>query len=230
MISIRKFLMPIALTIFILPSCATLQNFLSAPTDLENITAIREVLNSSAFRALTVLAKTTDHGIEGLLPDEVKPVLSTLKTLGLGDEIKKLDDQVGTASEIALLEGKGLMEDAIGELKISDAPAIILGGEDAATQVLRTAMYGAIKKRYGQRLDEEFADINELKHWDTAVSTYNLFAKNKIEGSLSDFIAARAVDAIFLGMGKEETEIRKNPSALNNPVVTKVFDYYRNNP
>ena len=208
-------------------SCSTLQNLAMAPSNIETINAVKEVLNGSAFKAIEGLAKASNGGLEAVLPEEVRPVLATLKTLGLGDEINKLDKKVGMVSEAAYIESKGLMSDAIKEVKFEDAASIVMGGENAATIALKNAMYGAVKKRYASRLDGELANIDETKHWDTAVSAYNLFAKNKIEGSLSDFIAERAVDAVFVAMGKEEAVIRKNPASLEKAVVTKVFDYYK---
>jgi len=204
-----------------------LQNIALAPSNLETINAVKEVLNGSAFKAIEGLAKASNGGLEAILPEEVRPVLATLKTLGLGEEINQLDKKLGVVSEAAYLESKGLMSDAIKEVKFDDAASIVLGGENAATIALKNAMYGAVKKRYSKRLDGQLANVDETKHWDTAVSAYNLFAKNKIEGTLSDFISERAVDAVFVAMGKEEAVIRKNPASLDKAVVTKVFDYYK---
>ncbi len=208
-------------------SCSTLQNLAMAPSNLETINAVKEVLNGSAFKAIEGLAKASNGGLEALLPEEARPVITTLKTLGLGDEINKLDKKLGVVSEAAYIESKGLMSDAIKEVKFEDAASIVMGGENAATIALKNAMYGAVKKRYSDRLDGQLANVDETKHWDTAVSAYNLFAKKKIEGSLSDFISERAVDAVFIAMGKEEAVIRKNPASLEKAVVTKVFDYYK---
>jgi hypothetical protein len=118
------------------------------------------------------------------------------------------------------------MKDAIDELTFGDAVAIVVGGEDAATEVLREAMYGGVTKRYSQRLDEELQKTEVNKYWPMASTTYNLFAKEKIEESFSDYLAKRAVDALFLTMGKEEKEIRIDPASLGKATVTKVFDYY----
>jgi hypothetical protein len=225
---IRRFL-TIGMIIVGTCSCSTLQNFIAAPTNLETITALKEILNSSALRTLTSLATASDSGLIGLLPEEVRPVVATLRTLGLGSQLDQLDQKVTDVSKIALKESSGLMEDAISQVRFEDAVAVVTGGENAATTVLKNAMYGAVSQRYGDRLDTELSKVDETKHWDTAISAYNLFAKNKIEGRLSDFIAKRAVDAIFVGMGKEEAVIRKNPASLDKEVVTRVFDYYKNN-
>ena len=214
------------LSLCLLVSCSTLQQLAYVPSRLENIQAVKELLNGSAFRALAIVANSANQGIEGLLPKEVRPVISTLRTIGLGNEIDQLDRKVGMASKAVLSESTGLMEDAIYQLDIADAVGIIKGEPNAATALLKNAMYDAVKNRYSQKLDGELSKIDETKHWETAVSAYNLFAKNKIEGSLSEFIAEKAVDAVFLTMSNEETEIRKDVNVLEKEVLSRVFDYH----
>ena len=214
--------------VFTLTSCATLQNLLMEPSSLETITALREVLNSSAFRTINKLAQVQQDGVESLLPEELQPVLTTLKTMGLGREIEKITNAIGDASGVVLEESKGIMTDAIKEVSFTDAVAIVTGAPDAASIALKNAMYGAVKKRYSDRLNIELDKTDAKRYWPMAQSGYNLFSKNKIEGELSDFLAERAVDALFIGMGKEEAVIRQNPQSLGKPVVTKVFDYYKN--
>ena len=215
------------LFVFWLPSCSTLQSLVAEPSTFETISALREVLNSSSFRAINALSKVNQNGVESLLPAELQPVLSTLKTLGLGNEIDNITRVVGNISGEVVKESGGIMKDAIAELKFTDAVAVVVGGKDAATQVLKQAMYGSVKKRYSSRLETELGKTEILQYWPMATSAYNLFAKNKVNGSLSDFLSERAVDALFLSMGKEEAKIRQNPADLGKAVVTKVFDYYQ---
>jgi hypothetical protein len=199
------------------------------PTSLETIMAVKEVLNSSAFKAIKTFSKlNSDQGVMAILPEELAPVLNTLKTLGMGEDVDKITQKIGEISALVVDESSGIMKDAISEVKFSDAVAIVVGGEDAATQVLREAMYGSVKKRYSEKLDVELNYAEVTPYWEMATGTYNLFAKKKVDTNLSDFLAERAVDGVFLAMGKEEKEIRRDPASLGKAVVTKVFDYYKN--
>jgi len=216
------------LSCFLLASCSSVKNLQYVPSNLEAIAAIKEVMNSSAFRAIQSIGSAQSNGIESILPVEAQPILNTLKTLGLGKEIENINKSVGAVSSVVVSESGPLMEEAIKNIKVTDAANIILGGENAATLALKNAMYGAVKTRYSDRIAQEFQKVPEVKYWDTAVSTYNAFAKNKIDSKLEDFVAERAVDAVFIAMGKEEAVIRQNPSNLGKEVVTKVFDYYKN--
>jgi hypothetical protein len=216
------------IALFSFSSCATLQSLISEPTAFETISALREVLNSSTFRSIKKLQDIQNQGALAVLPDEVSLVLNSLRTLGLGNEIDKVTKGIETASGVVANESAGIMTDAIKEVDFGDAVAIVTGGQDAATQVLKNAMYVTVKKRYSTRLDTELDKTDANKYWPMAATAYNLFAKDKIDNSLSDFMAERAVDAVFIGMGHEETEIRKDPASLGKAVVTKVFDYYKN--
>jgi len=209
-------------------SCATLGALGIKPTSLETVMALKNILNSSTFRALKTLKTLNDEGAVGMLPDELQPVLGAMKTLGYGAEIDKVTQQIGQVSKVALSESQGIMTDAIKEVSFGDAVSVVLGGEDAATAVLKNAMYGAVKKRYSSRIDQQLQGTEAAQYWPLATGAYNMFSSKKIDGNLSDFMAERAVDAIFLTMGKEEKQIRNNYQALGDQVVTKVFDYYKN--
>jgi len=207
-------------------SCKTMSHLMTEPTVLENVSAVKEVMNSSAFKAITTLTKLGGDDPTAGLPKEVGMVLGALKNLGLGNEMDKTLNSIGMASRLVTAETKVLMQESIQELDIKDAAAIILGGESAATSVLKQAMYGSVKKRYSARLDQELNKTDATKYWPMAASAFNLFAKNKVEGKLSDFMAERAVDGLFLTMGKEEKKVRTDYKSLGSQTVTKVFDYY----
>jgi len=222
----KRILLPVLTLTILFSSCKTLGDLGIKPSHLETVMALKNVLDSSSFKALKTLKKLNDGGVEDALPKEVGVVLNTLKTVGYGEEVDKVTKSIGTASNVVLGESESIIGDAISELKFTDAVAVVLGGEDAATNVLKRAMYSTVKKRYSSRLNNELGKTDALKYWPIAAGAYNIFAKNKMESSLPDFLAERAVDGLFLAIGKEEAKARTDYKAIGNSVVTKVFDYY----
>lgn len=214
------------LTILSLSSCATLNQIGIKPSTLETVLALKEVLNSSTYRTISTLKKLNDGGVENILPEQMGAVLSGLNMLGYSKEVEQINQQITQASKIALTESEGIIKDAVSELKFSDAAAVVLGGEDAATGVLKSVMYTSVKKRYSAQLEEVLAQQEASQYWPIAANAYNLFADQKVDSSLSDFLAERAVDALFIGIGKNEKAIRSDYKSLGKQVVTKVFDYY----
>lgn len=210
------------------PSCKTLSALGLEPSALETALALKEVLNSSTFKAVKTLKNFSDNGVDGVLPEQLQPALSALRNAGLGGEVDKITGQINKASGLALDETQGVITDAIKSLTFKDGAAVVLGGGDAATEVLRQAMYRSVKKRYSERIDAELNKTEAAQYWPVAAGAYNLFAKDKVDGSLSDFLAERAVDALFLSIGKQERQTRNTYKDLGSAVVTKVFDYYKN--
>ncbi len=210
-------------------SCKTLGELGLKPSSLETVMALKNILDSSTFKAIKKLKNINEVGLENTLPSEVGTVLKTLKTVGYGDEVEKMTKSIGQASTLVLVESEEIIGDAISELKFTDAVAVVLGGEDAATNVLKRAIYSTVKKRYSARLRQELDKTDVNTYWPIAAGAYNIFAKNKMEGTLSDFLAKRAVDGLFLAIGKEEAKARTDYKAIGNTVVTKVFDYYSKN-
>jgi hypothetical protein len=226
----KKIILPfIAFTIVTFTSCSVLSDLNIKPSNLETVMALKNILDSSTFKALKAFNGVNDDGIASVLPDEINTVLKTLKTFGYGKEVDQVTLSISNASKVMLKESEGIIGDAISELKFTDAVAVVLGGEDAATNVLKRAMYDTVKKRYSARIEQELGKTEALTYWPIAASGYNVFAKKKVNSSLPDFLAERSVDAVFLAMGKQEASIRTDYKSLGNSVVTKVFDYYSKN-
>lgn len=223
----KRLLLPILTLAVLMSSCKTLGELGLKPTNLENVMALKNILDSSTFKAIKQLKNLNDGGLENALPAEVGTVLRTLKTVGYGDEVDSVTKSIGQASSLVLGESEDIVKDAIGELKFTDAVAVILGGEDAATNVLKRAMYATVKQRYSTQLGNELGKTDALTYWPIAASAYNIFSKDKINGSLPDFLAERAVDGLFIAIGKEEAKARTDYKAIGNSVVDKVFDYYK---
>jgi hypothetical protein len=214
----------IAATIF--SSCAGLKKNVK-PSDLENVAALRDLLNSSTFSAIKTLSQLSSNNPETLLPPEIAPVLQTLRNLGMAEEIDKISVEIGAISKLVLDESQVILADAINQTKFNDALAAVVGGQDAATQVLRNNMKISVKNRYSSLIDQQLEEHDINTYWPLAQNAYNLFSRKKIEGSLSDIMAEAMVDVIFTAMGKQETELRNNPSQIGTDVAMKVFTYYQ---
>lgn len=214
------------LIIFCSSACNILSGLGVEPSALETAVALRKVLDSSTFKTLKTLKQVNDEGIEGALPDELSTVLKGLRTLGVGGEVDAVTRQIEQATRVALVETEGTISDAIKTLRFKDAAAIALGGGDAATTVLREALYATVKQRYSQKIDAQLDRTEAKQYWPMAASAYNLFAKRKVQNDLSDYLAERAVDVVFLTIGKEERQTRANYRQMGDQLVNKVFDYY----
>ena len=222
--------LPITMTIgLFLSSCSTLNQLNIKPSSLETVMALQEILNSSTFRAIKKLSALYSEDPVKSLPTEFTTVIDGLKTLGYGAEVDKITKQTSQVASLVLNESESIIKESIKEVDFGDAIAIVTGGKDAATQVLKNNMKSVVRKRYAEKLNLELSKTELNTYWPIAAGAYNIFAKNKVDASLSNFLADRAVDGLFLAIGHEEQEIRKDYKSLGVSVVNKVFDYYTKN-
>ncbi len=222
----KKFVLLFVIALIPFYSCNTAKLLFGEPSEEEVVMALKEMLNSGALKAVLNLQQLTSGG--GILPDEVQSILGLLNTVGFGDDVDKVTAKISQISADVASESGQILKDSIKELNFGDAVSIVLGGKGAATRVLKEAMYTTVKKRYSDKLAVELDKVDALQYWPLAAGAYNLFAKEKMESSLPDFLAERAVDALFLGIGAEENKTRDDPGRLGKQVVKKVFDFYQN--
>lgn len=216
----------VAFSILICTSCSMGGKMGLKPTNLETVMALKNILNNSTLEALNSFKDINENGVVDALPNEVNSVLKTLNTLGYSNEVDQVTLSIDNASKVMFAESERIFNDAISELNFNDAVAVVIGGEDAATNVLKRAMYETVKKRYSNRIEQELEKTEALTYWPIAAGAYNIFAKEKVDTSLPNFLAERSVDAFFIATAKQEANVRNNYKSLGNRLVTKVFDYY----
>jgi hypothetical protein len=111
--------------------------------------ALQEILNSSTFRAIKKLSALYSEVIPvKSLPTEFTTVIDGLKTLGYGaSEVDKITKQTSQVASLVLNESESIIKESIKEVDFGDAIAIVTGGKDAATQVLKNNMRIRGKKK-----------------------------------------------------------------------------------
>ena len=98
------------------------------------------------------------------------------------------------------------------------AAAIIRGGGSSATELLRTAMGEKLLGTMLPGIDRG------LRLFDNAVVVEALRAATNIDfAGLRDDVTAKASDAVYRAIGREEIAIRADPASTNDPLLIAVF-------
>ncbi|NJS15108.1 MAG: DUF4197 domain-containing protein [Sphingopyxis sp.] len=210
------------LPLLALPGCASMPG-------LSLTEAIRRLLSLASQRALTALMADNgfyDSSVARIdLPPELGgPGASSLLTRALraGPIKDRLLRQVNRAAEEGAERAAPIVADAITNLSIEDAAAIISGGSNAATALLESTM--------GRRLVAAMLpDIdNGLRLFDSAAVSEALRLVSGIDlPRLARDVSDRAHDAIYRTIASEEAAIRANPAATNDPLLIGVFGLAR---
>ena len=212
-----------ALPLATLPACTTLG-------DLEGFgfeNALRRLLTVSSQRAFANLL--TDNGF---FSDELARVPLPPQLAGAGGIASALlrtpavqNQLLGVmnrAASDAAEAAAPVVYDAIRNMTISDAMALVRGGPTAATDFLQRAMGTAI-------VDAMFPGVgNALRLFDSGIVNQVVQAATGISfAGLQRHVSETAANGIYRAIGREEAAIRANPSSANDPVIASMFGLLR---
>jgi hypothetical protein len=144
----------------------------------------------------------------------------------------KMVDQVTgkftRAMSSAVVAAKPIFLNSVKQMTFKDAAAILLTDNNhAATDYFKTAMTPALMTAFRPIVDSTVKSEGANKDWSTIATTYNKlpFINKPLEPSLTDFIAARAIDAMFINVANEEENIRTKYEFRKTDMMKKVFGY-----
>jgi Protein of unknown function (DUF4197) len=200
-----------------LPGCAG--------TGYSLVDAIRELLSLSSQRAFASLIREN-----GFLDSQISRI-DVPEALGgdrgtrivaaiLKSEVfrSRLTRQVNRAAEKGAEIAAPMVTEAVRTVGIEDAVGLVRGGPEAATLFLKDKMGPALITAMVPGIE------NGLKLFDSQIVIEALKVAAGIDfAGLRDDVTAKASDAIYRAIGKEEAAIRADPASTNNPLLMGVF-------
>jgi len=198
-------------------------------TENEAGLGIKEALSQGVTNAVLNLNKT--DGFFGsefyklLLPPDAKKIENTLRNIGMGAQVDKAILAINRGAEDAVGYAKPIFTDAIKEMTLADALKIVRGSKDAATNYFKERTKEKLIAAFLPSVKTSLDKTNGTKYYSDLVTSYNKLPTTfkKVNPDLPSYVVARAVDALFDQVAKEEANIRANPVARTSDILKKVF-------
>ena len=163
--------------------------------------------------------------IKILLPEDAQRVENTLRQMGLGSEVDRALLAINRGAESAAKEAKPLFINAIRQMTIQDAFAILKGEPDAASQYLRRSTETQLIALFQPKIQEALNEVGATKYYGDLANGYNSIplTNRKINPDLKEYVTERAIDGLFKLVTEEERKIRENPLERTTALMKKVF-------
>ena len=159
-------------------------------------------------------------------PPEAQKVEKTLRSIGLGSVADNVITSLNRAAEDAAKEAKPIFVAAIKQMTITDATNILLGNKDAATTYFKRVTTAQLMEKFSPVITNSLNKVGATKYWTDAASQYNRLPLVKpVNTDLSNYVAQKAIDGMFIEVAQEELKIRDNISARSTTLLQKVFGY-----
>jgi hypothetical protein len=205
--------------------------------DLSNrdvVAGLKAALNKGAVNAVGNLGKVDgffgNDKVKIPLPESMKKVDQTLRSIGMGQYADELVLTMNRAAEAAVPEAKTLLISAVKEMSVQDAKGILSGGDTSATDYFRG--------KTSSKLSAKFLPIGRQATAKVGVAQkYNQLAGNaarlglvdESQVNLENYITQKTLAGLFLMIADEEKAIRANPLEQGSKLLTKVFGSLLNN-
>lgn len=158
------------------------------------------------------------------LPPALEKAERTLRRLGMGRQADELVTTMNRAAESAVAEAKPILLDGIKKMTLADAKGILTGPEDSATRYFRKTSGEAILKKFLPKVKAATARVKLAEDYNRFAGPAAQFGLiDAKDADLDQYIAARAVDGLFLMIAKQEKAIRADPVGQSSKLLRKVF-------
>lgn len=227
------------LAIFLMTGCAEMQqvlttvasDYVSGNTGGSSINiagGLKEALNNGIAKQVTQLTQTDGFYNNSLvkisLPDELKVVEQALRNIGLGSLADQGIKALNTAASDAVKEATPIFVNAVSTLTFSDAQAILMGSQDAATQYLQRTTSQQLYQKFFPVVKNSFSKVGADAIWKEIITKYNAIPLvNPINPDLNDYVTNKALEGVFKMIAIEEKNIRTDVNARTSTLLKQVF-------
>lgn len=189
---------------------------------------LREALASGVAQAVGSLSAADgflgNPEVKIPLPPALEKAERTLRRLGMGRQADELVTTMNRAAESAVADARPILLDGIKKMTLADAKGILTGPEDSATRYFRRTSGEAIQKKFLPKVKAATARVKLAEDYNRFAGPAAQFGLIEAkDADLDQYIAARAVDGLFLMIAKQEKAIRADPVGQSSKLLRKVF-------
>ena len=202
------------------------------------VQGLKEALSKGVQKAVSQLGREdgffTNLNVRIPMPEKLHTAENTLRALGQNELANDFVISMNHAAEKAVPEAAAVFSDAIKQMSIADAKAILAGTNNAATEYFRKATQTNLFARFQpivQKATEQAgvtAKYKQLVGKAGSVRSYGGLFGGKSSATpealdLDAYVTHGAMNGLFKLVAEEEKRIRENPLARTSDLLKKVF-------
>lgn len=201
---------------------------LSELSNKDTASGLKEALARGVDVAVGQLGKANgfmgDSRVKIPLPESARAAEKMMRTLGMKKQADELIEAMNRAAEMAVVEAKPILSNAVKSMGFDDARGILTGGDDAATQYFKRTTSDAIAAKFLPIVRKSTAKVNLAGQYNQyAGKAAKLGLLDKNDADLDVYVTNKAMDGLFLMIAEQEKAIRKDPVGTGSSMLKKVF-------
>ncbi|MEP7375950.1 MAG: DUF4197 domain-containing protein [Chitinophagaceae bacterium] len=220
----------LSLSVF-LSSCDSLKQIASqlGLSEFEMAAGLKDALSQGLFRGFNAFADPNGNPlVRFAFPGDATKIEKTLHDFGMDKMVDQVTGKFTRAMSSAVTAAKPIFLNSVKQMSFRDAASILVtDNQHAATEYFKTTMSPELMTAFRPIVDSTVKTEGANKDWSNLVNVYNKipFINKPLESNLTDFIAARAIDAMFVSVAQEEENIRTKYEFRKTDMMKKAFAY-----
>ena len=215
----------------LIASCDALKKAASllVPSEYEMVAGLKDALSQGLFKSFDAFADPNGNPlVRFVFPGDAAKIEKTLRDLGLNYMVDRVTGKFTHAMSSAVNAAKPIFINSVKNMTIRDAISILVTDNmHAATEYFKSNMKPELMIAFRPIVDSTIKVEGATSEWTSLVNVYNKipFINKPLENNLTDFIAARAIDAMFISVANEEENIRTKYEFRKTDMMKKAFGY-----
>jgi hypothetical protein len=158
------------------------------------------------------------------LPRVLEKARPILEMTGRAEQLDELETAMNRAAEQAVPLAKPLLVSAVKSMTLSDAKAILTGGETSVTDFFKEKTAAPLAVKF-KPIVKGVTDKSKLSgKFNGAMAQASKFGlASEDQATVESYVTQRALDGLYLMIGEEEKKIRENPISYGSKAISKVF-------
>jgi hypothetical protein len=207
---------------------ATVAPATAALSNDDIIKGLKEALTVGANNSTTYASRLDgffkNDNIKIPFPPGTKNMESILRSMGMGNQVDKAVLTMNRAAETAAKDAAPVFINAIKGMSITDGMTILKGGDDAATNYLKTTTSSELMQKFKPIIQNALQQVEITRYWNPLITSYDKVPfVEKMNPDLDAYVTDKAMSGLFFLLAQEEGKIRKDPAARVNDTLKKVF-------
>jgi hypothetical protein len=211
---------------------------LAAPALAQNVSngdaalGVRAALERGATAAVGLLGRNggflDNPKVRIPLPGFLNELAKLARFTGQQGRVDDLVTAMNRAAEAAVPEARTLLLNAVKTMSVEDGRQILTGGDDSVTRFFAKRTRDQLSVRFlpiVTRATEKVALADKYNALAGKAASTGLLGKD--QGTIQQYVTARALDGLYLMIGEEERNIRRDPVGTGSAILSKVFGSLR---
>jgi hypothetical protein len=192
------------------------------------VAGLKEALRVGTDRAVNALSQEGGYAADPALrigmPESLEKLASTLRQVGLGQQVDLFEQKMNEAAESAAAQAAPVFLDAIGQMSFADARQILGGDQTAITDYFREKTLAQLAELYTPVVREHMNQVGAVNQYNTIVGRYQQIPfVPQIDFSPDAYVTEQALKGLFASLAEVERDIRTNPAARTTDLLKRVF-------